>query len=325
MTASPLLSERKRRIPRIGISISELGFGAWGIGGRFVGTQTPIDGRAALRSYLEAGGNFIDTALTYGESERTIGPVLKEFGSRESVYIATKTKSGETADTVPQIRKDLEASLKNLQRDHVDILYLHLPPEDDSVIDAALGECEALKKEGKILGIGASIKGPAVTDKTVSLCKKYTDTRRVDVIQLVYSILRQKNRAAVDYAAARDVGIVVRTCMESGFLTGKFLPGTRFPENDHRCRWNGSADAIIKEVEKIKKTALKPPYTTVGELAIQFALLPPGVTGVIVGAKNETQQKSNIAAFLLEPPEAEIVRFLTEEFKDATETCNPSE
>ncbi len=141
-----------------------------------MGTATPIKGTEALEAYLESGGNFIDTAVTYGESERTIGAVLKDLGLGNYVYIATKTKSGEPAETVPQIRKDLETSLKNLGRDYVDILYLHMPPEDDDVIDMALNECEALKREGKIRGIGASVKGPAVTDATVSLCRKYIDT-----------------------------------------------------------------------------------------------------------------------------------------------------
>ena len=317
--------DRKRPIKRMGISVSELGFGAWGIGGRFVGKDTPILGREALLTYLEAGGNFIDTALVYGESEKIIGSVLEDLGHKDPVYIATKTKSGETADTVSRIRVDLETSLRNLRRDYVDFLYLHMPPDDDAVMDAALSECEALKKEGKIRGIGASIKGPAVTDATVNMCRKYVDTRRVDIIQLVYSILRQKNIEAINHAYKHDVAIVVRTCLESGFLTGKYPPGTRFPEDDHRCRWNGSADAIIKGVGSIKAGFLEPPISEVGQLAIQFALHPPGVTSVIVGAKNGIQQKANIAASLLPPPRDEVVQSLVDEYGGFTERCNPME
>lgn len=319
------LAGDRRPLKRLGIELCPLGFGAWGIGGRYVGSSTPIDGREALLAYLEAGGNFIDTALAYGESEKTVGTVLKEFGGRDPVYVATKTKSGETADTVGRIREDLETSLKNLRRDCVDLYYLHMPPEDPGVIDSALAEMEALKKEGKIRGIGVSVKGPAVTDSTVSLCRAYTDSGRVDAIQLVYSILRQKNLKAIEYAAARGVGIVVRTSMESGFLTGKFPPGIRFPRDDHRSRWNGSVDGILRAVEKVKERYVKPPYDDIGKLAIRFALAPEGVTSVIVGAKNGMQQRANVASLLLESPEEAVLSSLKEEFGEFTESCNPAE
>ena len=199
------LNTRRRRFERLGRVVCELGFGAWGIGGRFVGKNTPIDGGEALLAYLDAGGDFIDTALTYGESEKIIGSVLRDFRDADRIFVATKTKSGETSDTVKKIRPDLEASLVNLRRDYVDLLYLHMPPEEDEAMDAALAECEALKREGKIRGIGASIKGPAVTGATVDLCRKYVDSGRVDVIQLVYSILRQRNLPAIEHARGKGM------------------------------------------------------------------------------------------------------------------------
>lgn len=316
---------RRRLIPRLGISVSELGFGAWGIGGHFVGTRTPVDGREALLAYLDAGGNFIDTAAIYGDSEKTIGRTLAEFGGGgDPVYVATKTKNGDVRETVPLIRKDVEDSLCNLRRDHVDLLYLHVPPDDDGTIAQALDECEALKAAGKIRALGASIKGPAVTDATVALCRKYVDTGRIDVIQLVYSILRQKNIAAIDYASRNGVGIVVRTSMESGFLTGKFATGTRFTADDHRSRWNGNIDAIVRDVYRIREEHLRPPYEDVGQLAIRFALLPQGVTSVIVGAKNGVQQRANLRALDLPEPTEATIRRLVEEFADRTPSFNPS-
>jgi aryl-alcohol dehydrogenase-like predicted oxidoreductase len=323
-SVTEIIGIRKRLVKRLGISISEMGFGAWGIGGHFVGTSTPIDGREALGAYLGAGGNFIDTAAIYGESEKTIGTTLAELGAGDSVYVATKTKYGDVRETVPLIRRDVENSLRNLRRDHVDLLYLHVPPEDDGTIALVLDECERLKAEGRIRAIGASIKGPAVTDNTVALCRKYVDTGRVDVIQLVYSILRQKNIAAIDYAFRNDVGIVVRTSMESGFLTGKFQAGTRFPADDHRSRWNGNIDAIIREVDRVREAQLKPPYETVGQLAIRFALVPEGVTSVIVGAKNAAQQRANLRALALAAPTDAAIRWLVDEFADRTQSFNPS-
>ncbi|MDR1534166.1 MAG: aldo/keto reductase [Planctomycetota bacterium] len=307
------------------IAVTELGFGAWGIGGLKVGADTPIRGEEALGAYLDAGGNFIDTAAAYGESEAIIGKTLADRGVKDGVYVATKTKNGEFADTLPGIRRDLERSLAKLRRDYVDIFYLHMPPEDDTVIDAALGECEKLRAEGKIHGVGASIKGPAVTSETVDLCKKYVDTGRVDVIQLVYSILRQKNLAAIEYAHGRGVAIVARTAMESGFLTGKFRDGFRFPDDDHRQRWNDAVDGIVSAVERIKAKFMPPAYGSVGQLAVKFALIPEGVTSVIVGAKNATQQRANEEIAALPDPDAEIVQSLVATFKGFTGQCNPHE
>ena len=228
------LSNRKREMKRTGFLVSELGFGAWGIGGKGVGSNSAIEAEDAILEYVNAGGNLFDTAITYGDSEAHIGKTLKRAGLSNKVFIATKSKKGETADSIPVLRQDLEISLNNLQREYVDIFYLHLPPEEDDIMDMALSELEKFKKEGKIRAIGASIKGPAVTDATVRLCKKYIDTGRVDAIQLVYSILRQKNLEAIEYAYKNDVAIIARTTLESGFLTGKYAVGTRFASDDHR-------------------------------------------------------------------------------------------
>jgi aryl-alcohol dehydrogenase-like predicted oxidoreductase len=320
-----MLAGRMRHFKGLGARISELGFGAWGIGGDNVGTNTPIHAREALLAYLEAGGNFVDTAISYGDSETAIGKTLREFGQNAPVYIATKSKNGETADTIALIRRDVEKSLSNLRRDYVDIFYLHMPPAEEAVMDAALAECEKLRRKGKIRCIGVSVKGPAVTDDTVALGKRYVDTGMVDVVQLAYSMVRQKNIETIEYAERHEVAIVVRTSMESGFLTGKYAPGIRFPADDHRSRWNGSIDAILTAAREIETKYLPASYHSIGQLAVRFALAPPGVTSVVVGAKNAEQQRENTAMANLPSLDPGLRKNLIGTFGAFTEQCNPRE
>ncbi len=287
---------RKRRFKKAGIEAAELAFGAWAIGGLRYGAVHSEEAEAAIKAYLESGGNFIDTARMYDESEGRIGVVLKEMGNRDHVVIATKTVYGSQMSDIPNIRYDLEASLRQLKTEYIDIYQLHDPPEKPEVIDAALSEMEALKQEGKIRAIGASIKGPNVTETTAELCRAYIDTGKVDALQIIYSIFRQSNRQIFEQASEAGVGIIARTVLESGFLTGKYNGNSTFVEGDHRVRW--SADQIERfheEAQRIMGEHIKPPYETLAQLAIKFALAPPEVTTLILGARTAEQVNRNMA------------------------------
>ena len=134
---------------RLGWTSSRLGLGAWGIGGQGVGETSVIQGREVLRTYLEAGGNFIDTAPTYGESEELIGQTLAQWGGK--AYVATKTKFGETRDTLSRIRPSLEDSLKRLGLDYLDLYLIHMPFGDYYGSWRAM---EELYRAGRIRAIG---------------------------------------------------------------------------------------------------------------------------------------------------------------------------
>lgn len=314
----------KKRWNKLGFEVSHVGFGAWGIGGSKVGNTTVIESDAAILAYLEKGGNFIDTAPTYGDSEAHICKVLKEFKTTDPVYICTKTKFGETMDTVCEIRKSCEKSLTNLGRDCIDVFYLHMPPEDDEVIDAALSELESLRKEGKIKAIGASIKGPAVTEKTSALCKKYIDSKRIDVIELVYSILRQKNYDIMQYARKNNVEIVARTVLESGLLTGKYGKGYRFEESDHRSRWNPAMDDIAEYVKRIQDDYTDAQFPTSAALALGFALKEESISSIILGAKNPDQVNRNFEMLKIGELSDERYEILRRDFSGINDKCNPA-
>ena len=186
-----------------------------------------------------------------------------------------------------------------------------------------LDEFLQLKDEGKIKAIGASIKGPDVNEKIVNLCKQYIQTEKVDVLQVIFSIFRQKNREMLEMAQEYDVGIVGRTVLESGFLTGKYKPGHRFSENDHRHRWGQEKlDNILNYVQELEEKVVKPPYEKLSEVAIRFALEEKGINSIIVGAKNESQTRANIKASNLPPLPEKTRSFLVDKFSGKEKEFN---
>ena len=314
---------RTRTLGRAGIDISELGFGAWAIGGAgegfSYGEVSEQEALACLEAYIEGGGNHIDTARYYNESERIIGLILQDRGVREQLVIATKTFENDAQG----IREELGRSLELLRTDYVDIYYLHQPPDDAAEMDRALDVMEELRAEGTVRAIGASIKGPDVTQATVDLCRQYIHSGRVDVIQLIYSILRQKLRAVFDEARANGVGLVGRTSLESGLLTGKYEPGHEFAGSDHRQRWAGERLRRVLECARdLKDTVVGDAYETLAQVVIRFAMIPEAIVSTIVGAKSVKQTRANLAAVELPPLDEELVGRLVREYGERTEEFN---
>jgi aryl-alcohol dehydrogenase-like predicted oxidoreductase len=317
----------RRILGRTGFVVSGIGYGGWTIGNNGAFEYGDIDENEAIevvKAYIEGGGNFIDTARNYGErSERIIGTVVSRHADRGALYIATKSTGGQAAETIPQIRKDLEESLRLLRTDYVDVFQLHQPPEDVDVMTRALDEMDALKSEGKIRAVGASIKGPDVTQKTVDLCHQYLETDRIDAIQLVYSILRQKMSGVIREAKARNVGIIARTVLESGLLTGKYKPGHRFSGLDQRRRYHPDhLEFILRTVRDLRKEAVRPPYQTLAQVAIRFSLEPDGVSTAIVGCHRPGEMRQNLETGALPELDPEIVDMLRSKYGSITEKAN---
>lgn len=314
---------KTRVLGRTGFEVTEMGFGAWAIGGGAYGDVSESDARECIDAYLDAGDNFIDTARAYGNSEERLGDVISARSDRDRIFLTTKTQASGSPERFERIRTDCETALRLMQTDVIDLYYLHSPPDDVDTMNRAIDEFEVLKDEGKIRAIGASIKGPSVSQATVDLCRQYIDSGRIDAIQLIYSILRPKTGEVLDYAKENGVGIVARTVLESGFLTGKFKLGSDF-SSDHRKRWSGATlDRVLSAVDDLAKSDLIAPYDNLTQLAIRYALEPPGVSTAIVGAKNGDQMRRNMAVDNLPPvPEATLVR-LREIFGGKTEAFNP--
>lgn len=317
-----------RDFGKTGLKVSQIGLGTWPFGNNKIGEYGDIDEAEAIRTirrYIELGGNFIDTARAYGErSERLIGEAVNGFVPRDKVVIATKTTGGMTREMLPNIRTDLEESLRLLNMDHVDLFQFHQPPDESDLMNDALSEMTKLRDEGKIRFIGASIKGPDVTDHTADLCRRYMDTGVVDSIQVAYSILRQKLRPVIAEAKRRGVGVIVRTVLESGLLTGQYPPGHTFTGIDQRARYDAeNLQFILNTVAKIKQDVqLAPPYESLAQLAIKFSLEADGICTMIIGAQEEWHVEANIRTVDLPDIDAKTLDYLVGNYSGITERAN---
>ena len=318
---------KRQSLGRTGLEVSEVGLGTWpfavpGAGLNYGGIPES-QALAVLDAYVEGGGNFIDTARAYNEVEPIIGKYLRQTGNRDRLIISSKTLSGGNARSLPGIATDLEATLRALMTDHVDVYFLHQPPEDPDVIEPALEKMLALKQAGKIRAIGASIKGPNVTAATQALCNTYIATGRIDVLQVVYNILRQQNRRAIERAKENGVGVVVRTVLESGLLTGAYAPGHVFVGTDHRARYDREKlDYALRTVEEVGAFAVRPPYTELPQVAIGFSLRAPGVSCIILGAQSPDEVRMNLSTLALPPLAPEVIDELCARYGEITEKVN---
>lgn len=318
---------KKRALGNTGIEISELGFGAWplaGLGrGSAYGAITEDEAFALLNTYVEAGGNYIDTARSYNNSELAVGQYLKKQGNRDKLIISTKTLGGSTADNLDDIDSHIETSLTNLGTDYIDLYFLHWPPEEPEVMEIALGKLERFKEQGKIRAIGASIKGPNVTQMSVDLCQAYMDTGKVEALMVVYSILRQANLPVIEDAKSRGIGIIVRTVLESGLLTGAYSVGHTFPETDHRSRYDRTKlDYVLKANDELNGFAVQAPYTSLAQAAFRFSLTASGLSSIIMGVQNTNEIKLNLDTLALPPLSDEVVSEIKERYGKLTDMAN---
>lgn len=302
--AGKLASMKHRTFGRLGWQVSEIGFGAWALGGGW-GPQEDKDSLAALHAALDLGCNFIDTALAYGEgrSERLIGQVLRERKG-ERVYVATKIPPAPGAwppgphDDIevryPEsyLRTKVEECLRNLGTDRIDLLQLHTWTRAWNRNPVALETLRTLQKEGKIEGIGLSTPEP---DQNA-----FNDLMRggwLDAVQVIYNIFEQEPAAEMlPLAAEHGVGIIVRVVFDEGALTGKFTKDTKFPEGDFRNNYfaGDRLGRAVERVEKIRATVgdREPDLATT---ALKFALKHPAVSTVIPGMRNADQAARNCA------------------------------
>jgi aryl-alcohol dehydrogenase-like predicted oxidoreductase len=298
-----------RKLGRTGLDVSEIGFGAWAIGGSW-GPQSEVDSVAALNRALDLGVNLIDTAAGYGDgkSERIIAAVLKE--RRESVIVATKTPPSEgpwppspycqASQRYPEkyLRRNVEQRLQNLGTDCLDILQLHTwtrawnrNPEPFEVL-------RLLKKEGKIRFVGIST--PEHDQNSV------IDLMRggwVDVVQVIYNIFEQEPAAELlPVAAETGVGIIVRVVFDEGSLTGKWTEDTQFPEGDFR-RSYFEGDRLGRAVRRAGKVGREVEGSgyTLPQAAIAFALAHAAVGTVIPGMRSVAQAEANCGVSNLPP------------------------
>jgi aryl-alcohol dehydrogenase-like predicted oxidoreductase len=288
-----------RRLGKSELKISVVGIGTWPIGGSFWGPSDDTQAVAAIQKAIDSGVNLIDTAPVYGNghSERLVARAIK--GRRHQVIIATKCGlhfKGATAinDLKPaSIRQELEASLRRLGTDVIDLYQCHWP-DPSTPIEETIGEMARMKTEGKIRAIGVSNFDAALTKKAQSVAQIASN-------QVPYSLLnREIEKELVPFCLEKDIGILAYGPIGGGILSGKYKEKPKFRKNDARTffynyyeepLWS-KAQTLLKELEKIAKRHGRP----IAQLAINWVRQQPGISSALVGARNPQQAEANAAA-----------------------------
>ena len=315
---------KTRQLGNTGRDISEIGLGTWALGGVYYGPVEDSGAIAAVRAYLDAGGNHVDTAFAYHKSEPLVGKAIAGY-DREKIILASKTYAASGGKDDGKLQRCVEISLRDLGTDYFDIYYIHGAPDGDNM-NYALDAFNDLKDKGITRLVGASIRGPEVLAERVELARKYIRSGRCDVIQMAYSILRQAGSAIFDEAKEAGVAIVARGVLENGFLGGKYKPGDRFTWPDHRTRYEDDhRDRILAEIQEHICTLKMPEgYQSPAEIAIKFALAHAGVTSIILGATKASQVTRNVGTDALAPLPADLVEALQARYAPRNDEFNPT-
>lgn len=287
-----------------GLDITPVGLGAWAIGGGDWkygwGTQDDRDSVAAIRRAAEVGVNWIDTAAIYGigHSEEVVGRALREMpaGDRPLVF----TKCGRVADpgrpddeptttlAPASVRRELEASLRRLGVERIDLYQFHWPDPGTTPLEDSWGEMARFVDEGKVRAIG-------VANFTVELLDRAEAIRHVDSVQPPFSAIRRDSGAdVIPWAAAHGSGVIVYSPMQSGLLTDTFTRervaamGERDWRRSHPNFGEPRLSANLALRDALAPIAARH-RTTVSAIAIAWTLAWPGVTGAIVGARSAPQ------------------------------------
>ena len=289
---------RIRQLGKTDLHLTVVGFGAWAIGGggwKFAwGPQDDDESIAAIRKALELGINWIDTAAIYGlgHSEEVVGKAIKGIAKRP--IIATKCglvwdEKGNISNRLKKesIRAEVEASLRRLNIDVIDLYQIHWPIPDED-IEEGWETMARLVQEGKIRYAGLS-------NFNVSQLKRSQLIHPVASLQPPYSMLkRDVERDILPYCGQNSIGVVVYSPMQKGLLTGKITRErvNAFPPDDHRRGDPEFNEPLLSHnldlVDKLTAIAQKH-GKTVAQLAIAWVLRRPEVTAAIVGTRRPDQ------------------------------------
>jgi len=301
---------RHRPLARTGLEVSELGYGAWGIG-KFMWLGADDDeSLRALRRSFELGVDFVDTALGYGEghSERLVGQAIRTFSG--DIRVATKippknyqwpARPGVHADEAfpaDWVIECTETSLRNLGLNRIDVQQFHVW-SDEWVDQGSWREgIEQLKADGKIRHFGVSI-----NDHDPESAIELVESGLVESVQVIYNVFDQSPADLLfDATVAAGVGVIVRVPFDEGSLTGRIRPDTTFPEGDWRNRYfrDGRRQEVWDRVSAIAGE-LDVAVDALPEIALRWCLSHPAVSTVIPGMRSTRNVEANAAAAELGP------------------------
>jgi aryl-alcohol dehydrogenase-like predicted oxidoreductase len=294
-----------RKLGFTDLNLTTVGLGTWAIGGEWRwgwGPQDEAESIQAIQKAIDLGINWIDTAPAYGlgTAEKMVGKAVA--GRRDQVIIATKCglvgeEGGWEVDhnlTASSVRKEVEASLRRLNVDVIDLYQIHWPNPDEQ-IEEGWGAIADMIKEGKVRYGG-------VSNFSVDQIKRVQAIHPVASLQPPYSMLeRTVEEELLEYCAANQIGVVAYSPMYSGLLTGKYNREQvdRLAESDWRREDQEFQEprltANLALVEKLTQIAERHGYT-MAQLAIAWTLRRPEVTSAIVGARRPSQIETTAPA-----------------------------
>ncbi|MFZ2058684.1 MAG: aldo/keto reductase [Acidimicrobiales bacterium] len=308
-----------RSLGRTGLQVSELGFGAWGIGKAMWLGADDDESLRSLRRAIEQGVNFIDTALAYGDghSEELVGRAVREAGV--DVHVSSKVPPKNQEWPAPQgvpageafpadwVVECTELSLANLGLETIDVQQFHVWSDEWVGQGDWMDAIERLRSQGKIRYFGVSI-----NDHEPANALALVNSGIVDSVQVIYNIFDQSPEEELFPAVvAENVGVIVRVPFDEGALTGKINPGTEFPEGDWRNSYFGGdrRQQVSERVQAITED-LDVPVERLPEIALRYCLSHPAVSTVIPGMRALRNVEANVRAAELGPLSAEELEVL---------------
>ena len=297
-----------RVLGRSGLKVSEIGFGAWGIGRRMWRGADDGESLRALHLAAENGLNFIDTALAYGggHSERLIGRFLGD--TEVPVHVATKAPplnqrwaaQGALQEVFPRhyLISSTEQSLENLGVECLDLMQLHVWSPDWIQQDEWHQTLLDLKAAGKVSHFGISV-GEHEPGTAVDVVR----SGRIDTVQVIYNIFDQSAEQEL-FGACEEmrVGVIARVPFDEGALTGAITADTRFSKKDWRNRYfRGDRKERVQEHVQQLSRLLGDEVQSLAELALRFCLQPRVVSTVIPGMRSTPHVRANLAVSDLPP------------------------
>jgi aryl-alcohol dehydrogenase-like predicted oxidoreductase len=293
-----------RQLGTTGIEVSEIGYGAWGIGGTQWGGADDDESIQALHRAIDLGLNFIDTALAYGggRSERLVGQVVRE--RPETIYVATKVPPKnqvwpapagvpvEDAFPADHVWACAERSLANLGLERVDLLQLHVWSDEWTDRGDWREAVDELRSSGKIGHFGVSI-----NDHQPANAVRLLESGAVDTVQVIYNVFDQSPEDEL-FPACREhgVGVIARVPLDEGGLTGRIGPDTEFADDDFRASYfrGERKEEVQKRVQAIEAD-LGIAQDELAEIALRFILSEPTVSAVIPGMRSPRNVDRNVA------------------------------
>lgn len=305
-----------RTLGATGLRISEIGVGTWQFGGGLEsgvghgwGGVKDDESIRVIHAAEDLGINFVDTADIYGNghSETVLGQALR--GRRDRWIIATKVglvkkanEEGQYGDASAQrVIEGVEASLRRLGIDCIDVYQLHSMPTDEQVADT-MATLAKLKTQGKVRFYGIS------TDSLANVRKCRRDGE-VHLVQLAFSIANGGKHELLEYCGPENIGVIIRSPFAMGQLTGTYFGGKyHFPDNDQRSRWwaNAKMKTLLEHYAPLLDYASQQNCSMV-QLALRYVLDRREVSVVIPGIKTVAQLRENAAAGTLSSIPTEII------------------